>query len=647
MFNNRFNSTKKDPLVEAVQSAMQDGEIRRQAVAYVNEAFGVYNRNAVVREDLAEYDAAIEEAYNCMKEGEKKDEKKEDKPKADYSKMREKMVGKGKDLETTRKIVGEGNDGNLANNYPPYDKVTRGDVIAGATGKDQMGGKKKKMEEEQIDEISKKLALKAMKKSDERGEEEYDRDMTDDRLSDPKTHWDRAKRLRGHMKRKFGNKTIKTGGTDNLSPKSYEQGGGERRRADKLKKGPRAGMISARHRDKLKHNIKYSLGKHKKPNLPEETQIDEIKVSTADSYLSKRTEQARKGLLPGDHNPTSKTELKNMRNAAERTDKDYYKKRGFKKMEEGTAEAETSMNVTRDNRPSTPAQTNAATSGPSAADKAALTSKIKTMKEAVYSAKAARAGKDIGKPGKEFKKIAAKAGEKYGSEERGKKVAGAILKRIRAKHMKEENLEELSAFGKAFAAAKGQNFTFGGKQYSGAMKGQTGSSSSSSGPQSNAGLRGATGFPSRNISTSKAEPNPRLGSSSSSGPQDNPGLRGSSMPQTPKAPTPADRWNASKSSAPTSAPAPTGGPARDVGMTGKAGGEKGVTSGSTVSLDRPGNVGASTPSSPPEQSRAAPGTFAARSAAGEMKADAASAGVKKLMSMNESVQVGANRYRIV
>jgi hypothetical protein len=33
-------------------------------------------------------------------------------------------------------------DGNLANNYPPFDKVTRGDVIAGATGKDQKGGKK-------------------------------------------------------------------------------------------------------------------------------------------------------------------------------------------------------------------------------------------------------------------------------------------------------------------------------------------------------------------------------------------------------------------------------------------------------------------------------------------------------------------------
>ena len=43
--------------------------------------------------------------------------------------------------------VEEGNDGNLANNYPPYDKVTRGDVIAGRLGKDEMGGKKKKVKE--------------------------------------------------------------------------------------------------------------------------------------------------------------------------------------------------------------------------------------------------------------------------------------------------------------------------------------------------------------------------------------------------------------------------------------------------------------------------------------------------------------------
>jgi len=50
------------------------------------------------------------------------------------------------------------NDGNLANNYPPYDKVTRGDVIAGRLGKDEMGGKKKstkKEEVEQVDELYK------------------------------------------------------------------------------------------------------------------------------------------------------------------------------------------------------------------------------------------------------------------------------------------------------------------------------------------------------------------------------------------------------------------------------------------------------------------------------------------------------------
>lgn len=50
-----------------------------------------------------------------------------------------------------------------------------------------------------------------------------------------------------------------------------------------------------------------------------------------------------------------------------------------------------------------------------------------------YSAKAARAGKDIGKPGKNFAKIAAKAGAKYGSVAAGKRVAGAVLNKLRHK----------------------------------------------------------------------------------------------------------------------------------------------------------------------------------------------------------------------
>ena len=56
-----------------------------------------------------------------------------------------------------------------------------------------------------------------------------------------------------------------------------------------------------------------------------------------------------------------------------------------------------------------------------------------------YSAKKARAGKDIGKPGKMFSKIAKSAGERYGSKERGEKVAGAVLAKLRGKN---ESVEE-------------------------------------------------------------------------------------------------------------------------------------------------------------------------------------------------------------
>ena len=51
----------------------------------------------------------------------------------------------------------------------------------------------------------------------------------------------------------------------------------------------------------------------------------------------------------------------------------------------------------------------------------------------VLSAKAGRAGKDLGKKGKNFAKIAAKAGKEYGSEAAGERVAGAILAKMRAK----------------------------------------------------------------------------------------------------------------------------------------------------------------------------------------------------------------------
>ena len=60
-----------------------------------------------------------------------------------------------------------------------------------------------------------------------------------------------------------------------------------------------------------------------------------------------------------------------------------------------------------------------------------IISEILTEGKKSYSAKKAHAGKDIGKPGKQFKKIAKSAAKKYGSKKAGEKVAGAVLKKLR------------------------------------------------------------------------------------------------------------------------------------------------------------------------------------------------------------------------
>jgi Ca2+-binding EF-hand superfamily protein len=60
--------------------------------------------------------------------------------------------------------------------------------------------------------------------------------------------------------------------------------------------------------------------------------------------------------------------------------------------------------------------------------------------KAGYSAKKAAAGKDIGKPGKNFAKIEKSAAKKYGSKEAGARVAGAVLNKLR--HAKESITNE-------------------------------------------------------------------------------------------------------------------------------------------------------------------------------------------------------------
>lgn len=83
------------------------------------------------------------------------------------------------------------------------------------------------------------------------------------------------------------------------------------------------------------------------------------------------------------------------------------------------------------------------------AAKEGLDKMTKTVKNEETSLDEARfkKGEDIGKPGKMFSKIAASAAKKYGSEEAGKRVAGAVLKKVLTKEESDQANEELDTPG--------------------------------------------------------------------------------------------------------------------------------------------------------------------------------------------------------
>lgn len=60
-------------------------------------------------------------------------------------------------------------------------------------------------------------------------------------------------------------------------------------------------------------------------------------------------------------------------------------------------------------------------------------SKVKHLMTKSAAAKEAHKGKDMGKKGKNFKKIEEKGEQEYGSKEAGEKVAGAIFQKMRKK----------------------------------------------------------------------------------------------------------------------------------------------------------------------------------------------------------------------
>jgi len=365
MFNNRFNSSKNDPLVEAVKQAQADGDMRRQAVAAVNEQFGVFSRNAVVREDLAAYDAAIEEAYKCMKEGKpvlaKKDYDKDGKvesPKDEVWGSRFRAAKAAGKMEEGSAVSGEDpgmavakKAGAAQQSQTPSSTPTRTGNAAGSTISNARGAAGMN-EEEQIDEISKELAGRYIKKAD------YKR--SDSSFQSGKVY---GKEL----------------ATKRRTKQDVEDSRKHNRDSFKREKGINMAVNKLTGRAKVQAN--------------EETQIDEA---------------TRK------HFAAHAADISKISDQGERN-----------KAASSAASTYARLNPRFDHAKFHAAAGSTAHQEP------------KKMEEAAYSAKAAREGKDIGKPGKMFAKIAAKAGEKYGSEERGKKVAGAILKKIRAKHMKE------------------------------------------------------------------------------------------------------------------------------------------------------------------------------------------------------------------
>ena len=89
-------------------------------------------------------------------------------------------------------------------------------------------------------------------------------------------------------------------------------------------------------------------------------------------------------------------------------------------------------NISADGKHIGTAKTPAAAAAIKAAvDKGELSLGTDDLGEGDYSAKKARAGKDIGKPGKNFAKIAKSAAKKYGSKAAGERVAGAVLAKLR------------------------------------------------------------------------------------------------------------------------------------------------------------------------------------------------------------------------
>jgi hypothetical protein len=168
-------------------------------------------------------------------------------------------------------------DGNLANNAKPYDKVTKGDVIAGRLGKDEKGGKT-------VKEAAKWRDPKHKDKLYTQEPRDYDQyDYGDDDYYNPKPD-DYP-----------GEKNLKGGGEfDHNDP--LRKGYGRHGTGSMNTHGKRKGMPSRDQISSLKGSIKSAHGTHPRPSLPEAAAAAAMwnDIKQTQSYIAEKSAVAKK-----------------------------------------------------------------------------------------------------------------------------------------------------------------------------------------------------------------------------------------------------------------------------------------------------------------------------------------------------------------
>jgi hypothetical protein len=168
MFNNQF--TKKDPLVDSVKKVMEQNQREREAAAAVNDAFGIQDRKALPHEMQVEWDSVYNEV---LSEGVEALDEVSKKLAAKYIKKASASATKlASDSErhyqkTATTSGDEHNDHVEKSGKADWKVSTRLKGIRRAT--DRLV-----KEEEQLDEISSKLASSYIKKRFERDYETKD-----------------------------------------------------------------------------------------------------------------------------------------------------------------------------------------------------------------------------------------------------------------------------------------------------------------------------------------------------------------------------------------------------------------------------------------------------------------------------------------